>query len=194
MRQFSLTRITNETQIELSLTIDGSGQSRISTGVGFLDHMLHLFAVHGLFDLTVAATGDIYVDFHHTVEDIGICLGLAFREALGNSKGIRRYASKLIPMDEALTQVALDLSNRIYFSFEPALPKAKIGEFDAELVEEFWHAFVTNARINAHIKTLSGTNLHHIAESIFKAMAIALDEATQIDTRKTQVPSTKGVL
>lgn len=194
MRQSNITRNTNETQITLSLNIDGTGQASISTGVGFLDHMLHLWTVHGLFDLTVSATGDHHIDFHHTVEDVGICLGLAFREAIGSAKGIRRYSSRILPMDEALAQVAIDISNRIYFAFSPAMPKAKIGEFDAELVEEFWNAFVTNARITAHVHVTAGTNLHHIAEAVFKAMAVALDDATQIDPRKSEIPSTKGVL
>ena len=194
MRQSTIKRSTNETQIQLTLAIDGTGNAKIETGVGFLDHMLHLWTVHGLFDLSIKASGDHHIDFHHTVEDIGICLGLAFREAIGDARGIRRYSSKLIPMDETLAQVAVDLSNRIYFSFSPALPKAKIGEFDAELVEEFWHAFVNNARITAHIQIPAGTNLHHIAEATFKAMAAALDEATQIDHRKSAVPSTKGDL
>ncbi len=194
MRQSTITRNTNETQITLSLTLDGTGKSELSTGIGFLDHMLNLWAVHGLFDLSVNATGDQYIDFHHTVEDVGICLGMAFREALGSGKGIRRYSSLVLPMDEALAQVAIDVSNRIYFAFSPPMPKAKIGEFDAELVEEFWHAFVTNARITTHIQVLSGHNLHHVAESIFKAMAVALDDATQLDSRKSNIPSTKGVL
>ncbi len=193
MRTATISRETKETNIQLTFSIDGTGLTDIQTGIGFLDHMLTLFSVHGLFDLTVRANGDTHIDFHHTTEDIGICLGLAFREAIGTASGICRYASRAIPMDEALTQVAIDVSNRIYFAYNVAMPKAKIGEFDAELVEEFWHAFVTNARLNVHIHTLSGTNLHHIAESIFKAMAVTLDDATQIDQRKG-IPSTKGVL
>ncbi|NBV41608.1 imidazoleglycerol-phosphate dehydratase HisB [bacterium] len=195
MRQSSILRTTSETHIELEFGLDGSGKSTIETGIGFFDHMLTLFTRHGLFNLTLKADGDTQVDFHHTVEDVGICLGLAFRESIGNAAGIRRYSSGLIPMDEALAEIAIDVSNRPFLSFNADFPKAKIGEFDVELVEEFWRAFVMNARITAHIRVVAGTNLHHIAEGIFKGMGVLLDEATSIDPRKSeQVPSTKGIL
>jgi imidazoleglycerol-phosphate dehydratase len=194
MRNATIKRTTNETQIALELNLDGSGKTSISTGVGFLDHMLNLWAAHGLFDLSIKATGDYHIDFHHTVEDIGICLGLAFREALGSATGIQRYASRIVPMDESLTQCAIDISNRIFFSMTPPIQKAKIGEFDSELIEEFWTAFCNNARITTHIQILAGQNLHHISESIFKGMGLVLDDASQIDTRRNGIPSTKGVL
>lgn len=195
MRKGSITRKTNETDIRLDLNLDGAGTGIIVTGIPFFDHMLTLFAKHGMFDLDIQLTGDIEVDYHHSVEDVGICLGQAFREALGDARGIKRYASGLIPMDETLCQMALDISNRPALVFNYQFPKTKIGTFDAELVEEFFNAFVNNARIALHINILHGSNLHHIAESCFKAFGIILDDATQIDPRKTElIPSTKGTL
>jgi len=193
-REATIERKTSETQISLSLNIDGPGKSLIQTGVPFLDHMLDLFSKHGLFILTVAANGDTHIDDHHTVEDIAICLGEAFKKALGNGKGITRYASVSVPMDEALCNIAMDISNRPCLSFNVDFPKTKVGTFDAELVEEFFNAFVNNARMSLHIDMVRGQNLHHIIESIFKAFGVCLDKATQIDPRKDDIPSTKGVL
>ena len=193
-RNAQIKRHTNETKIELDFNIDGSGKRDIQTGIPFFNHMLDLFANHGLFDLHTKVNGDIDVDFHHSVEDTGICLGQAFRQALGDAKGIRRYASVMIPMDEALCQLAIDISNRPYLNFDMNLSNAKVGDFDVELMEEFFTAFVNNARINLHIKLLAGKNLHHIIESGFKAFGICLDQASQLDIRKQGVPSTKGML
>lgn len=193
-RKASIKRHTNETKIDLSLCIDGSGKSEIQTGIGFFDHMLNLWTHHGLFDLSLSVDGDLEVDFHHTVEDVGIALGQAFREAIGDAKGITRYASGLTPMDEALCQVAIDYSNRPYLAFENHLPKTKVGEFDVELTEEFLRAFVNNARITLHVDILKGTNLHHIIEAVFKGLGRELDKVSQKDPRKKDVPSTKGVL
>lgn len=194
-RSSNISRKTNETSIDLNFGIDGTGSADIKTGIGFLDHMLTLWSTHGKFDLTILATGDLHIDAHHTVEDIGICLGQAFRTALGTATGINRYASKTVPMDEALIEVAVDISNRIHLSFDVDLPKSKIGEFDTELIEEFLLAFVCNAKITLHLNLKKGRNLHHISESIFKGLGLTLDEATKIDQRITgQVPSTKGVL
>ncbi|NDC82484.1 imidazoleglycerol-phosphate dehydratase HisB [bacterium] len=194
-RSSNISRKTNETSIDLNFGIDGTGSADIKTGIGFLDHMLTLWSTHGKFDLTILATGDLHIDAHHTVEDIGICLGQAFRTALGTATGINRYASKTVPMDEALIEVAVDISNRIHLSFDVDLPKSKIGEFDTELIEEFLLAFVSNAKITLHLNLKKGRNLHHISESIFKGLGLTLDEATKIDQRITgQVPSTKGVL
>lgn len=193
-RSSKITRNTNETQIELSFTLDGDGNSNISTGIGFFDHMLTLFTKHGLFDLTLKVNGDLQVDFHHTVEDVGICLGQAFREALGDCAGIHRYASGAIPMDEALCDLAVDISGRPHLTFIHDIPPTKVGELDMELTEEFFHALINNARITAHMQLVRGRNLHHCAEACFKAMGQILDRATQIDPRKTGVPSTKGVL
>ena len=193
-RSGSITRRTSETDIELEFTIDGTGQSNIKTGVPFFDHMMDLFTKHGLFDLTLSLNGDTEIDYHHSVEDAGICLGEAFREALGNAEQINRYASQLVPMDEALCQMAIDISNRPAFVLNYDFPKTKVGNFDVELVEEFFIAFVNNARVTLHISILSGKNLHHIIEACFKAFGIVLDKATQIDPRKEGVPSTKGIL
>ncbi len=194
-RQATLTRNTSETQIKLSLVIDGTGKSTINTGIGFFDHMLTLFSKHGLFDLNISMKGDLHIDAHHSVEDVGICLGQAFSEALGDFKGIQRYSSGLFPMDEALCQIAIDISNRPFLGFKAEFPKAKIGDFDSELVEEFFRAFTFNAKLNLHITLLAGDNLHHCAEACFKALGVALDHASRIDPRKAdQVPSTKGVL
>eukprot|EP01047_Picozoa_sp_COSAG01_P004954 COSAG01_NODE_165_length_23303_cov_269.524953_17_plen_197_part_00 len=194
IRTASITRKTNETNIQLSLCIDGSGKSNIQSGIGFFDHMLTLFSKHGLFDLDLKIQGDLEVDAHHSVEDAGLCLGQAFHKALGDCSGIARYASLILPMDEALCQLAIDISNRPYLNFDVNLPPNKVGEFDVELMEEFFNAFANNARINLHIKMLAGRNQHHIIESGFKALGVCLDRATQIDPRKTGVPSTKGVL
>jgi imidazoleglycerol-phosphate dehydratase len=193
-RTASIERITKETQIRLSLNIDGSGEAKISTSVPFLDHMLNLFARHGLFDLEVAAVGDIDIDFHHTVEDIGIVLGQAFKEALGDKAGIRRYGQASVPMDETLASVATDLSGRPFLVYNVRLPKVKIGDFDVELAREFFQAFVNSCALNLHVNVMYGENVHHILEACFKAAARALDQATQLDPRIEGVMSTKGKL
>ncbi len=193
-RSATIERQTSETKISLKLNIDGSGQSRIESGVGFLDHMLILFAKHGLFDLDVLCQGDTQVDAHHTTEDIGICLGQAFGRALGDKSGIQRYGHIVLPMEETLVTAAIDLSGRNFVAFHAPMPSAKIGEFDSELVEDFWYSFASNALCNYHILLHYGRNTHHIAEAIFKASARALRIATTIDPRQTGVPSTKGVL
>jgi imidazoleglycerol-phosphate dehydratase len=187
-------RVTNETRIRLELDIDGMGKGNICTSVPFLDHMLNLFARHGLFDLEVEACGDIDIDFHHTVEDIGIVLGEAFKEALGDKKGIRRYGQSTVPMDETLASVAIDISGRPYLVYHVTLPKVKIGEFDVELAREFFQAFVNHCGLNLHINVMYGENVHHIIEACFKAVARAMDVATQLDPRVQGVMSTKGVL
>ncbi len=195
MRTVSLERKTNETDIELALDLYGSGQSEIRTGVGFLDHMLTLFARHGSFDLTVSCRGDVEVDDHHSVEDIGIVLGTAFAEALGDKRGIRRYGSTILPMDEALILTAVDFSGRAFLAFNAPMPSPKTGSFDTELVEEFWLAFVRNANCTLHIRELAGTNTHHIIEGIFKSAARTMKEAVSVDPdRADEIPSTKGVL
>ena len=195
MRKSEITRNTAETQISLSLNIDGTGKSEISTGCGFMDHMLTLFAKHSRFDLSVQCTGDTYVDYHHTTEDIGIVLGEALKEALGDMKGICRYADITLPMDEALILCAVDISGRSYLNFASPIPSQKIGDFDSELIEEFMCGFVRKAGITLHISKLFGTNSHHIAEGIFKALARVLGKATAIDEKyKDEIPSTKGVL
>lgn len=192
MRNASLERKTNETDIRLSLILEGTGQRDISTGIGFLDHMLELFAAHSAFDLTLQCEGDTRVDGHHTAEDIGICLGQALKSALGDKKGIRRYASLALPMDEALVLCAVDISGRGLLRYHLPMEVQKIGTFDTQLLEEFFSAFAVNAGITLHIRLLDGRNAHHIAEAAFKAAARVLREAVQIvgDT----VPSTKGVL
>jgi imidazoleglycerol-phosphate dehydratase len=187
-------RKTAETDVTLELNIDGVGDARVASGIGFLDHMLTLLAKHAAIDLNISATGDLDVDQHHTVEDIGICLGQAFREALGDKAGIRRYGHFTLPMEEALCTVALDLSGRAYFVFESDFPSSKIGDFDAELVADFWHAFSANALCNLHVIVHHGRNSHHIAEAIFKATARALRIAVETDPRVRGVPSTKGTL
>lgn len=195
MRTSQINRKTAETDIVLSLNLDGKGESRIDTGVGFMDHMLTLFAKHGRFDLEVACKGDTYVDDHHTVEDIGIALGEAFAEALGEKKGVVRYGSMILPMDEALILAAVDLSGRDYLGYELKIPTYKVGTFDTELVEEFFLGFVRNANCNLHIRQLSGTNSHHIIEGAFKAVARALKEAVRVEEAfADEIPSTKGVL
>lgn len=195
MRASGITRKTAETDITLSLNLDGRGESQIDTGCGFLDHMLTLFAKHGGFDLTVKCVGDTQVDFHHTVEDVGIVLGSAFAEALGDKRGITRYGSIILPMDEALIVAAVDLSGRSYLGFALDIPTPRVGNFDTELVEEFWLAFTRKAECNLHLRTLAGTNSHHVIEGAFKAAARALREAVAIDAaRSDELPSTKGVL
>jgi imidazoleglycerol-phosphate dehydratase len=193
-RTASIERVTRETQIRLSLDVDGVGVGKICTSVPFLDHMLNLFARHGLFDLQVEATGDIDIDFHHTVEDIGIVLGEAFRKALGDKQGIRRYGNAIVPMDETLASATVDISGRPYLVYEVGLPKVKIGDFDVELVREFFIAFVNNCGTNLHIRLMYGDNVHHIVEACFKAFARAMDEATGLDERIKGVMSTKGTL
>jgi len=187
-------RKTTETDIELELALDGIGEARVATGIGFLDHMLALLAKHAALDLTVTAAGDLDVDQHHTVEDVGICLGQAFREALGEKAGVRRYGHFTLPMEETLCTSALDLGGRAYFVFQADFPTYKIGDFDAELVADFWHAFAANALCNLHIIVHHGRNSHHIAEAIFKATARALRMAVEPDPRLPGVPSTKGIL
>ncbi len=193
-RKATIERVTKETQIKLSLEIDGTGESKICTSVPFLDHMLDLFARHGLFNLQVDARGDIDIDFHHTVEDIGIVLGQAFKEALGDKKGVRRYGQASVPMDETLASVAVDISGRPYLVYHVSLPKVKIGEFDVELVREFFQAVVNNLSANIHVNVMYGDNVHHIVEACFKAFARAMDQATQVDPRIEGVMSTKGKL
>ena len=188
-------RQTAETNIDLSLNLDGSGTSEIETGVGFLDHMLTLFAKHGRFDLKVKAKGDTEVDDHHLVEDMGICLGQAFTRALGERKGINRYGSTILPMDEALILTAIDLSGRSFLACQTDIWAPKVGTFDTELVEEFWQAFVRNAACTLHIRQMAGSNAHHIIEGIFKSAARSLRVAVAIDENfADEVPSTKGVL
>ncbi len=195
MRTYELTRKTAETAITLSLNLDGTGRSVIDTGCGFLNHMLTLFASHGRFDLNVSCVGDVDVDDHHTVEDIGICLGEAFKQALGEKKGIIRYGQMILPMDEALILTAVDISGRSYLAYDLEIPTEKVGTFDTELVEEFWLAFVRKAELTLHIRKLAGTNSHHIIEGCFKSAARALRQAVAIDeSRKDEIPSTKGVL
>jgi imidazoleglycerol-phosphate dehydratase len=187
-------RQTAETEIELELSLDGAGQAAVQTGVGFLDHMLTLLAKHAAFDLRVVAKGDLHVDQHHTVEDVGICLGQALRQALGDKAGIRRYGHFTLPMDETLVTAAVDLSGRFALAFNAPLPAPKIGAFDSELLEEFWTAFAGNCLCNLHVLLHYGRNSHHIAEAVFKATARALRMAVEHDPRMTGVPSTKGSL
>jgi len=193
-REGFIERDTKETQVKLRLKLDGEGRSKINTSIGFLDHMLELFARHGFFDLEVEAKGDIHVDFHHTVEDIGICLGKALSDAIGDKAGICRFGSCTVPMYEALATVNLDLCGRPYLVYNSPLDSGKIGEFDAELVEEFLQGFANNSGATLHINVHYGDNRHHIAEAIFKAFAKALKQATILDERLSGVLSTKGVL
>ena len=194
-RVASCSRVTKETQIEMTLNLDGTGITDISTGIGFFDHMLISFAKHGLFDLTVKVTGDLYVDCHHTIEDTGIVLGNAIREAVGDKKGIKRFGSMILPMDETLVLSALDLSGRPYLVYDLDLSTPQVGYFDTQMVKEFFYAVSYSAMMNLHIKQLAGSNDHHIIEAAFKAFAKALDEATQYDSRLSgQVLSTKGSL
>ncbi|MBQ2840481.1 MAG: imidazoleglycerol-phosphate dehydratase HisB [Oscillospiraceae bacterium] len=195
MRNAEIKRKTAETEIELSLNLDGSGKSGVITGCGFLDHMLTLFARHGGFDLTVSCKGDIWVDFHHTVEDVGIALGKAFATALGDKRGICRYGNMLLPMDEALILSAVDISGRSMLSYGLSIPTVRVGDFDTELCEEFWQGFVREAGITLHISQLAGKNSHHIIEGTFKSVARALRAAVKIDPDfANEIPSTKGVL
>jgi imidazoleglycerol-phosphate dehydratase len=187
-------RKTAETDIKLELNLDGGGAGRIATGIGFFDHMLTLLAKHAAFDLSIGAVGDLNVDQHHTVEDVGICLGQAVREAMGDKRGVRRYGHSTLPMDETLCTVALDLGGRSFFVYQAEFAAQKIGEFDAELVADFWHAFSVNAQCNLHVVVHYGRNSHHVAEAIFKAAARALRMALEPDPRLTGVPSTKGIL
>ena len=193
-RTSNIDRKTNETNISLSLNLDGEGKRSVSTGIGFFDHMLDLLAKHALFDLEIKATGDTNVDFHHTVEDVGICMGLAVKEALGDKAGIVRFSNVSVPMQESLANVALDISGRSALVFNAKLDSKKIGDFDSELIKEFLEAFTVNAGLNLHVDVPYGENAHHIAEAIFKGLAKALDRATRIDERTDDVPSTKGVL
>jgi imidazoleglycerol-phosphate dehydratase len=193
-RTAEIDRNTAETKIRLFINLDGTGENSIATGVGFFDHMLTLFARHGLFDLTVQAEGDLHVDDHHTVEDVGICLGRAINQALGDKRGITRYGSMTLPMEETLVTSALDLSGRFAFVYRVDFPTEKIGTFDTELVQEFWNAVASNTMMNLHLILQHGTNSHHISEGIFKATARALRQAVSIDPRQPGVPSSKGTL
>ena len=195
MRTSEIIRKTAETDITLKLNLDGTGKSEIATGCGFLDHMLTLFAAHGKFDLAISCKGDTYVDDHHTVEDVGICLGKAFAEALGEKRGITRYGNFILPMDEALILSAVDISGRSYLGYELEIPVFKIGTFDVELIEEFFLGFIRNCPMSLHIRKMAGTNSHHIAEGAFKSVARSLKAAVAIDaTAADAIPSTKGVL
>ena len=195
MRKSLIERKTGETDVKVELNLDGTGQYEIDTGVGFLNHMLELFSRHGRFDLKVHCQGDTQVDDHHSVEDIGIALGVAFDQALGAKKGVRRYGQRLLPMDESLILTAVDLSGRSYLGFELQLPTEKVGTFDTELVEEFFQGFVRNARCTLHIRQMAGRNAHHIIEGVFKSAARALAEAVEIDPAAAgDIPSTKGML
>ena len=193
-RTAKINRQTKETKVDLALDLDGKGRATVSTGVGFFDHMLDLLARHGLFDLDLTAEGDLHVDFHHTVEDVGIVLGQAIERAVGDKRGIHRYGWAIVPMDESLAQVAVDLSGRPAFVFHAKFPNQTIGPFPVELVEEFLKAVATSARMNLHVTVPYGSNSHHVAEAIFKALAKALRQATSLDPRNDDVPSTKGSL
>jgi imidazoleglycerol-phosphate dehydratase len=195
MRTATIKRKTKETDIEVTVDLDGAGVSNAATGIGFFDHMLDLLAKHSRIDITVKAVGDLHVDFHHTTEDVGIALGQAVKQALGNMAGITRYASMLMPMDETLTRVVIDVSGRPFLVFKAEFPRDKIGEFDTELVREWFQAFAMNAGVTLHVETLYGENSHHIAESCFKGLARALRAAVAIDPQAAgEVPSTKGQL
>ena len=194
MRRAEVARKTKETRIEVALDLDGAGRAEVATGVGFLDHMLAHLGRHGLFDLTVKAQGDLEVDAHHTVEDVGICLGKAVAQAIGEGKGLVRFGHAVVPMDEALAEVAVDLSGRPFLAFDAAFPQARVGEFDAELVKEFFRAFAVHSKTTIHVVLRYGDNVHHSIEAIFKAFARALSDALRLDPRVTDVPSTKGTL
>lgn len=195
MRKSKISRTTGETQIDVSVNLDGSGKSNIATGIGFLDHMLDLLARHSLIDMDVKAKGDLHVDFHHTAEDVGIALGQAVKDALGDKKGITRYASLDLPMDEALTRVAIDVSGRPFLVFKVSFSRDKVGEMDTELFQEWFQAFAMNAGITLHVENFYGENNHHIAESAFKGLARALRISISVDPKtKDQIPSTKGLL
>lgn len=194
-RRAEIARVTSETDIRVSLDLDGTGQATIATGVGFLDHMLTALARHALLDLTVQAKGDLHIDDHHTTEDVGIVIGQAIRQALGEKRGIRRYGAALIPMDEALAEAALDISGRPFLAWSVAFQRPKIGTFDTELVEEFFRALAFNAGVTLHVTLKAGTNAHHVAEACFKALARALRQAVEPDPRAGgAIPSTKGAL
>ena len=194
MRQAEIERVTRETQIKLSLNLDG-GNYQIDTGCGFLNHMLELFAAHGGFGLQISARGDTEVDYHHTVEDVGIVLGQALRQALGDMRGVARYGQQLLPMDEALLLAVVDISGRAYLVYDVTLPTARVGDFDTELAEEFMQAVVRNDGLTLHCRMLAGHNSHHIIEALFKAVARALRQAVQLDARQAdKIPSTKGVI
>ena len=195
MRNAKISRNTKETAITLSLELDGKGQNSINTGCGFLDHMLTLFASHGRFDLNVTCKGDTYVDYHHTVEDVGICLGQAFIQALGDKKGITRYGSIILPMDEALILTAIDFSGRVYLGWDMNITAQKVGDFDTELAEEFWLGFARNAQCTIHFKQFAGTNAHHIIECAFKSIARSISQAVRINPEyMNEIPSTKGII
>jgi imidazoleglycerol-phosphate dehydratase len=194
MRSGKIERNTKETQIALALDLDGGGTASITTGVGFFDHMLDQIARHAPLDLTLSATGDLHIDGHHTVEDVGIAFGQAVDQALSDRKGLTRYGDAHVPLDEALTRVVVDISGRPFFVCDLKFPTQKIGDFDTELVEDFFQAFAANALCNLHVLVHYGRNSHHIAEAIFKSLAKALDYATQLDPRVKGVPSTKGIL
>jgi imidazoleglycerol-phosphate dehydratase len=193
-RTASIGRNTSETKVSVILNLDGAGVGNIQTGVQFMDHMLNLFAKHGLFDLEVSCQGDLGIDAHHSVEDIGICLGLALEKALASKEGIVRFAHSYFPMDETLVRVAVDLSGRPFLVYNVKVDRERVGELESDLIEEFWKAVVTHARLNLHIELLYGRNPHHIFEAVFKAAARALSLATRIDSRVQGVPSTKGVI
>ena len=195
MRQAEIERATKETQIILSLNLDGTGQSEIKTGCGFLDHMLTLFAAHGRFDLKINCTGDTWVDYHHTVEDVGICLGQAFNKALGDKRGITRYGNFILPMDEVLILTAIDFSGRSYLGWDININSQKVGDFDTELAQELWLAFVRNSLCTLHFKQLAGSNAHHIIEGAFKSAARSISGAVKINLEtKNEIPSTKGII
>ena len=195
MRKAEIKRKTAETDIALSLVLDGEGKSEINTGCGFLDHMLTLFAAHGKFDLNVKCVGDTYVDYHHTTEDIGIALGEAFAAALGDKRGILRYGDEILAMDEAVVLSSVDFSGRAYLGWFVTIPTEKVGDFDTELAEEFWYGFIRKAACALHVRLLSGKNSHHIIEGVFKSVARSLRTAVAVDARfATEIPSTKGVL
>ena len=195
MRVSEINRKTAETDIALKLLLDGKGEAKIDTGCGFLDHMLTLFAKHAHYDLTVKCVGDVDVDYHHTVEDVGICLGKAFLEALGDKKGIKRYGDRILPMDESLILSAVDISGRDHLEYALDIPSYRVGDFDTELCEEFFKAFVREAKLTLHIRQLAGTNSHHIMEGAFKSVARSLSQATELDGRfADEIPSTKGVI
>jgi imidazoleglycerol-phosphate dehydratase len=193
-RTAEIVRATRETDIRLALGLDGQGLAQVATGIGFLDHMLELFARHSLFDLTVACKGDLQVDDHHTTEDVGICLGQAIDRALGDRSGIRRYGHAVLPMDEVLVTSAVDLGGRPFWVWNAPMPAPKIGTFDSELVADFWHAVCTQGRMNLHVLLHYGRNTHHISEAVFKGLARSLRAAVELDPRSPGVPSTKGVL
>jgi len=195
VRDAEIKRITGETDIQLKLNIDGSGESSINTGCAFLDHMLTLFAKHARYDLEICCRGDVEIDYHHTAEDVAICLGKAFLKAIGDKRGIVRYGERILPMDEALIMSAVDIAGRDFLAYGLDIPSYRVGDFDTELCEEFWRAFVREAKITLHIRQLDGRNSHHIIEGAFKSVARALSMATAIDTRfADDIPSTKGVI